>query len=208
MQGPRSDLHRPGVNGRRRVECETCQGQRFTDEALKHRLRGKSIAEIYEFSVEEASDFFTEPAIVPMLHRLHRVGLDYLKLGQRLTTLSGGGRQRLKLAIEMVAQAEVLVLHEPTSDLHMADTDRLIKLLDEIVETGRTTIVIEHNLDVISRADWIIDVGPRAGHEGGRIVHSGTPRELLAVGESRTAEYLARRHRPIHVPVVLIYGLL
>ncbi|ASR34866.1 daunorubicin resistance protein DrrC [Prauserella marina] len=175
--------------------CETCYGKRFTDEALSHRLRGRTIAEIYEFSVEEASDFFSETSVLPMLHRLRRVGLDYLGLGQRLTTLSGGERQRLKLAIEMAADADILVLDEPTSGLHMADTDRLVALLDEIVGTGRTVIVIEHNLDVISRADWIIDVGPGAGHQGGRIVHSGTPRELLTARDSRTAEHLARYHR-------------
>ncbi|GAA1813337.1 excinuclease ABC subunit UvrA [Nesterenkonia flava] len=179
--------------------CETCQGRRFTPEALSHHLRGKNIAEVYDFSVEEAVEFFTEKAITPMLRRLQQVGLGYLRLGQRLTTLSGGERQRLKLAIEMGTEAEVIVLDEPSSGLHMADTDRLIGVLDEIVDAGRTVIVIEHNLDVMSRADWIIDVGPGAGHDGGQVVFSGTPAELISTSATGTAEsltglHLRRRH--------------
>lgn len=174
--------------------CETCQGRRFTEEALSHRMRGKTIAEVYESSVEEAAEFFTEKAIRPMLERLRQVGLGYLRLGQRLTTLSGGERQRLKLAIEMGTDAAVIVLDEPSSGLHMADTDRLIGVLDGIVEAGRTVIVIEHNLDVISRADWVIDVGPGAGHDGGQVVFSGTPAELTSTPGSLTGVHLGTRH--------------
>lgn len=174
--------------------CETCQGRRFTPQALSHTLRGKTIADVYEFSVEEASEFFTEKPILPMLGRLQQVGLGYLRLGQRLTTLSGGERQRLKLAIEMGATAGTIVLDEPSSGLHMADTDRLISVLDQIVDAGQSVIVIEHNLDVITRADWVIDVGPGAGHAGGEVLHSGAPRELRHVSGSLTGEHLLRRH--------------
>lgn len=127
---------------------------------LQHELRGKSIADVLELPVEEAAAFFTEKAVRPMLERLMDVGLGYMRLGQTLTTLSGGERQRLKLAIEMGTDAATIVLDEPTTGLHMADVVGLIGLLDRIVDAGRTVIVIEHNLDVVARADWVIDLGP------------------------------------------------
>ena len=148
--------------------CETCEGRRFTDEVLGYKLRGKNISEVLRMSVEEAQAFFTEKPIRVMLDRLADVGLGYISLGQMLNTLSGGERQRLKLAIEMSGDAEVFVLDEPTSGLHMHDVDNLIGLLDRLVDSGRTVVVIEHNLDVVARADWVIDLGPGAGHEGGR----------------------------------------
>jgi excinuclease UvrABC ATPase subunit len=173
--------------------CETCEGRRFTDEVLGYRLRGKNIAEVFDMSVEEAQGFFTEKAVRVMLDRLADVGLGYISLGQMLNTLSGGERQRLKLAIEMSGDAEVYVLDEPTSGLHMHDVDNLIGLLDRLVESGRTVIVIEHNLDVIARADWVIDLGPGAGHDGGRIVFEGPPAELVRADGSLTGEHLRRR---------------
>ncbi len=173
--------------------CEVCEGRRFTDEVLGYRLRGRNISDVLGMSVEEAQAFFTERAVRTMLDRLADVGLGYLSLGQMLNTLSGGERQRLKLAIEMAGEAEVYVLDEPTSGLHMHDVDNLIGLLDRLVDSGRTVIVIEHNLDVVARADWVIDLGPGAGHEGGRVVFEGPPSELVGVAGSLTGEHLRRR---------------
>lgn len=174
--------------------CELCGGRRFTAEVLEYRLRGASIGDVLDMSVEEAAEFFTEKQVAPMLGRLVDVGLGYIRLGQTLTTLSGGERQRLKLAIEMGTDASVIVLDEPTTGLHMADVDNLVGLLDALVDAGRTVIVIEHNLDVVSRADWIIDLGPGAGAQGGRVVYEGTPAALAAdPGDSLTGAHLARR---------------
>lgn len=174
--------------------CELCGGRRFTAEVLEYHLRGRSIGDVLDMSVEEAQQFFTEKQVQPMLGRLVDVGLGYIRLGQTLTTLSGGERQRLKLAIEMGTSAEVIVLDEPTTGLHMADVDNLIGLLDRIVDAGRTVIVIEHNLDVVSRADWLIDLGPGAGAQGGSIVYEGTPTALAASpGDSLTGHHLAKR---------------
>jgi excinuclease UvrABC ATPase subunit len=172
--------------------CEVCEGRRFTDEVLEYRLRGRNIVEVLDMSVEDAAAFFTEKPVRVMLDRLADVGLGYISLGQMLNTLSGGERQRLKLAIEMSGDSEVYVLDEPTSGLHMADVDNLVGLLDRLVDSGRTVIVIEHNLDVVARSDWVIDLGPGAGHDGGRIVFSGPPAELAGSG-TLTGEHLARR---------------
>ncbi|HEV7275298.1 MAG TPA: excinuclease ABC subunit UvrA [Devosiaceae bacterium] len=174
-------------------ECETCQGKRFTDEVLQLKLRDRSISDVYEMSVSEAAAFFTEKAVTKMLTGLEHVGLGYLTLGQPLSTLSGGERQRLKLAAELGKTGNIYVLDEPTTGLHMNDVDTLIGLFDRLVDEGSTVIVIEHNLDVVSRADWVIDLGPGAGNEGGRIVFEGPPRDLLNAGGSVTGEYLARR---------------
>jgi len=173
--------------------CEVCEGRRYTDEVLDYRLRGKNIVEALAMPVEEARDFFTEKPVRTMLDRLGDVGLGYLSLGQELDTLSGGERQRLKLAIEMSGDTEVYVLDEPTTGLHMQDVDNLIGLLDRLVESGRTVIVIEHNLDVVIRADWVIDLGPGAGHDGGRVVFEGPPAELIKARDSVTGEFLRRR---------------
>jgi excinuclease UvrABC ATPase subunit len=128
-----------------------------------------------------------------VLERMVDVGLGYVSLGQELDTLSGGERQRLKLAIEMAGDTAVYVLDEPTTGLHMQDVENLIGLLDRLVDGGRTVIVIEHNLDVVARADWVIDVGPGAGHDGGRVVFEGTPRDLVACADSVTGQFLGRR---------------
>jgi excinuclease UvrABC ATPase subunit len=173
--------------------CEVCEGRRYTDDVLQYRLRDRNIVEVLAMPVEEARDFFIEKPIRAMLERLADVGLGYISLGQELNTLSGGERQRLKLAIEMSGDTEVYVLDEPTTGLHMQDVENLIGLLDRLVESGRSVIVIEHNLDVVARADWVIDLGPGAGHDGGRVVFSGPPAELIGVTGSLTGEHLRRR---------------
>jgi excinuclease UvrABC ATPase subunit len=173
--------------------CEVCEGRRYTDDVLDYRLRGRNIVEALAMPVEEAREFFTEKPVRVMLDRLADVGLGYVSLGQELDTLSGGERQRLKLAIEMSTETDVYVLDEPTTGLHMQDVDNLIGLLDRLVDSGRTVIVIEHNLDVVARADWVIDLGPGAGHDGGTVVFEGPPAELVKARGSLTGEHLARR---------------
>jgi excinuclease UvrABC ATPase subunit len=177
------------------TECETCEGKRFTDEVLKYKLRGKSISDIYEMPVDEAHAFFTEPAIKKTLQGLVDVGLGYLTLGQPLSTLSGGERQRLKLAAELGKSGNIYVLDEPTTGLHMNDVDTLIGLFDRLVDSGSTVIVIVHNLDVISRADWVIDLGPGAGHDGGTVVFEGSPADLARHKTSLTGKFLAAHQR-------------
>ncbi len=170
--------------------CEACEGKRFTAEVLEYRLRDANIADVLDMSVEQAGEFFTEKAIRPMLGALTDVGLGYVRLGQPLTTLSGGERQRIKLAIEVNRSSDVLVLDEPTTGLHMDDVDRLVDLLNGLVERGRTLIVIEHDLDVVAGADWVIDLGPGPGHDGGEVVFEGPPRALLDADGSLTAQHL------------------
>jgi excinuclease ABC A subunit len=173
--------------------CEVCEGRRYTDDVLDYRLRGLNIVEALAMPVEEAREFFTERPVKAMLDRMADVGLGYLSLGQSLDTLSGGERQRLKLAIEMSGDTAVYVLDEPTTGLHLQDVDNLIGLLDRLVDSGRSVIVIEHNLDVIARADWVIDLGPGAGHDGGTVVFEGPPAELVRAKGSLTGLHLARR---------------
>jgi excinuclease UvrABC ATPase subunit len=175
------------------TECETCEGRRFTDEVLQHKLRGRSISDVYEMSISDAAAFFTEPAIAKILKGLVDVGLGYLTLGQPLSTLSGGERQRLKLAAELGKSGNIYVLDEPTTGLHMHDVDTLIGLFDRLVDAGSTVIVIEHNLDVISRADWVIDLGPGAGHDGGTVVFEGPPAALARAKGSVTGAFLKAR---------------
>ena len=184
--------------------CEACEGRRYQDAVLEYRLGGKNIAEVLAMPVEEALAFFSGeaeggseariPAAAKILTRLDDVGLGYLTLGQPLSTLSGGERQRLRLAIEIGSDAATIILDEPSAGLHMADTARLIGMLEKLVDSGRTVIVIEHNLEVVSRADWIIDVGPGAGHDGGQVIFSGTPHDLLSAENSLTARHLGQRH--------------
>jgi excinuclease UvrABC ATPase subunit len=179
--------------------CEVCEGRRFTDDVLQYRLRGRNIVEVLAMSVEGARDFFTEKAVRVMLDRLADVGLGYLSLGQELDTLSGGERQRLKLAIEISGDTDVYVLDEPTTGLHMQDVENLIGLLERLVDSDRTVIVIEHNLDVVARADWVIDLGPGAGHDGGRVIFEGPPGELIGADGSLTGLHLRRRLEPAGV---------
>ena len=171
--------------------CEVCEGKRYTAQVLDYRLDGLNITEVLELSIEQAQQQLKVPKAKAMLQRLNQVGLGYLKLGQPLNTLSGGERQRLKLAINLGKGAGTYVLDEPTTGLHMADVDKLLALLDQMVDEGNTVIVIEHHLAVIAHADWVIDLGPGAGHEGGSIVFEGTPRQLTEA-ETLTGEHLAR----------------
>ncbi|CAN7366203.1 excinuclease ABC subunit UvrA [Arthrobacter sp. LjRoot78] len=176
--------------------CEDCEGRRFQASVLEYTLGGRNIAEVLEMPVTEATVFFdSDDAKVPAAHkilaRLSDVGLGYLSLGQPLTTLSGGERQRLKLAAQMAEQGDVYVLDEPTTGLHLADVRQLLGLLDRLVDSGKSVIVIEHHQAVMAHADWIIDIGPGAGHDGGRIVFEGTPAELVAGRSTLTGEHLA-----------------
>jgi excinuclease UvrABC ATPase subunit len=176
--------------------CEECEGKRFQAAVLEYTLGGRNIAEVLAMSVSEAEAFFGEgeartPAAHKILDRLADVGLGYLTLGQPLTTLSGGERQRLKLAAQMAEKGEVYVLDEPTAGLHLADVEQLLGLLDRIVDSGRSVIVIEHHQAVMAHADWIIDLGPGAGHDGGRIVFEGTPADLVAARSTLTGKHLA-----------------
>jgi excinuclease ABC subunit A len=176
------------------VPCEQCHGKRYNRETLEVRFKGKSIADVLEMSVEEGVEFFEN---VPKIHRrlrtLHDVGLDYIRLGQPATTLSGGEAQRIKLATELskVATGDTLyILDEPTTGLHFADVQRLLEVLGRLVDAGNSVVVIEHNLDVIKTADWLVDLGPEGGEEGGRIVATGTPEEVAAVADSYTGSFL------------------
>ena len=170
--------------------CEECEGKRFTPEVLSYKLRGKDISEVLAMPATEARDFFTEKQARAVLDRLVDVGLGYLTLGQPLTTLSGGERQRLKLAIRMAEGAATYILDEPTTGLHLADVDQLLALLDRLVDDGNTVIVIEHHQAVMAHADWIVDLGPGAGQDGGRIVFTGTPADLVAHADTLTARHL------------------
>ncbi|WP_432513904.1 ATP-binding cassette domain-containing protein [Kineococcus sp. SYSU DK001] len=177
--------------------CEECEGRRFQAAVLEHRLGGRNIAEVLAMPVAEAEAFFgageaRTPAAHTVLARLADVGLGYLTLGQPLTTLSGGERQRLKLATHMGEAGGVLVLDEPTTGLHLADVRQLLGLLDRLVDSGKSVVVIEHHQAVMAHADWIVDLGPGAGHDGGRVVFEGTPADLVAAGSTLTAQHLAR----------------
>ncbi len=177
--------------------CEDCEGKRFQASVLDYRLGGRDISEVLAMPVTEATGFFASgeaatPAAHRILERLADVGLGYVSLGQPLTTLSGGERQRLKLATHMADKGGVYVLDEPTTGLHLADVEQLLGLLDRLVDSGKSVIVIEHHQAVMAHADWIVDLGPGAGHDGGRIVFEGTPAELVAARSTLTGEHLAQ----------------
>jgi excinuclease UvrABC ATPase subunit len=176
--------------------CEECEGKRFEASVLSYHFGGRDISEVLAMSVAEAEEFFGDgdgktPAAHKILTHLADVGLGYLTIGQPLTTLSGGERQRLKLATHMAEKGGVYVLDEPTTGLHLADVAQLLGLLDRLVDSGKSVIVIEHHQAVMAHADWIIDLGPGAGHDGGRIVFEGTPADLVAARSTLTGEYLA-----------------
>ncbi|TMK88624.1 MAG: ATP-binding cassette domain-containing protein, partial [Actinobacteria bacterium] len=175
---------------------EECEGKRFEASVLEYRLGGRDISEVLAMSVLAAAEFFGEgeastPAAHAILERLADVGLGYVSLGQPLTTLSGGERQRLKLAAQMREKGDVYLLDEPTTGLHLADVEQLLGLLDRLVDSGKSVIVVEHHQAVMAHADWIIDLGPGAGHDGGRVVFAGTPADLVAAGSTLTGEHLA-----------------
>jgi excinuclease ABC A subunit len=175
--------------------CEECEGKRYQASVLDHHLGGRDISQVLAMSVTEAEGFFAGEARTPAAHagleRLADVGLGYLTLGQPLTTLSGGERQRLKLATQMAEKGRVYLLDEPTTGLHLADVEHLLGLLDRLVDSGKSVVVISHHQAVMAHADWIIDLGPGAGHEGGRIVFEGRPADLIVARSTLTGEHLA-----------------
>ncbi|MHB1318661.1 MAG: ATP-binding cassette domain-containing protein, partial [Anaerolineae bacterium] len=176
------------------VPCEVCHGKRYNREALEIRYKGASIADALDMTVDEALSFFENlPRLKQRLQTLHEVGLGYVRLGQPATTLSGGEAQRVKLAKELSRRATgktFYILDEPTVGLHMADVDRLLMVLSRLVDAGNTVVIIEHNLDVIKSADWVIDLGPDGGDKGGRIVTAGTPEQVANVAGSFTGQFL------------------
>ena len=178
-----------------KTPCETCGGKRFKDEVLGYKLDGRNVSEVLGLTVAHALESFTQRDIVRKLQAMSDVGLNYLTLGQPLSTLSGGECQRIKMASELHKKGNIYVLDEPTTGLHMSDTSHLLAMLDRLVDAGNTVIVIEHNLDVVRNADWIIDLGPEGGSRGGRIMFEGTPTQLLEAQDSLTGEYLRRMER-------------
>ena len=174
-----------------KIPCETCAGKRFKDEVLTYKLKGKSITDILAMTVQQALGFFELKEVVRKLQAMSDVGLDYLTLGQPLSTLSGGECQRIKLASELHKKGSIYMMDEPTTGLHMSDIEHLLVVINRLVDTGNTVIVIEHNLSVIKNADWIIDMGPEGGSKGGRVMFEGTPRQLLDAKHSLTSTYLA-----------------
>ena len=176
------------------VPCEVCKGKRYNRETLEVTYKGKNIYDVLDMNIEEAMGFFeNHQSILRKLETLYDVGLGYMKLGQASTTLSGGEAQRVKLATELSRRATgktVYVLDEPTTGLHMADVEKLISVLQQLTDAGNTVIVIEHNLDVIKVADWLIDLGPEGGDGGGTIVCAGTPETVAACAESYTGQFL------------------
>jgi excinuclease ABC A subunit len=172
--------------------CETCEGRRFKEEVLAFKYNDRSISDVLAMTVQQALDFFDVEKIATRLQAMSDVGLGYLALGQPLSTLSGGECQRIKLASELHKKGSIYVMDEPTTGLHKSDISRLLGIMERLVEAGNTVVVIEHNLDIIKNADWIIDMGPEGGHKGGRVIFEGTPQELLAAEHSHTAAYLRR----------------
>ena len=190
-----------GIMASASAPCQECEGRRYRAEVLEHTLAGESIADVLDLSVAEAAEFFGAgeakiPAALKILQRLQDVGLGYLRLGQPLNTLSGGERQRIKLATHMGADGGVYILDEPTTGLHLADVENLLGLLDRLVDSGKTVIVIEHHLAVVAHADWIVDLGPHAGHDGGELVFCGTPAQLVAQPNTLTGQHLAQYLSP------------
>lgn len=173
-----------------KIPCDVCNGKRFKDEVLEYTLDGKTIIEVLSMSVEQALEYFKIKKVLKTLQSMNDVGLGYITLGQPLSTLSGGECQRIKLASELHKDGSIYVMDEPTTGLHMSDISQLLTVMNRLVDNGNSVIVIEHNLDVIKNADWIIDMGPEGGHRGGQILFEGIPRDLLAVENSYTAQYL------------------
>lgn len=182
------------------VTCDTCKGARYNRETLEVRFKDKSIADVLKMTVEEGRQFFQAvPSIRDKLETLGRVGLDYVEIGQAATTLSGGEAQRVKLAKELSRRATgqtLYILDEPTTGLHFADIAKLLEVLQTLVEQGNTVLIIEHNLEVIKTADWIIDLGPEGGDKGGEIVATGTPEDVVKNPRSYTGQYLAPHLSP------------
>lgn len=180
-----------------KLPCEVCGGKRFKEEVLAYKLNGKSIVEVLEMTVEQALDFFQLKEVMKKLQAMSDVGLNYLTLGQPLSTLSGGECQRIKLASELHKKGSIYVMDEPTTGLHMSDIGHLLGIMNRLVDAGNTVIVIEHNLDVISQADWIIDMGPDGGSKGGQVVFEGTPQQIIKANQSITGRYLMNASNPL-----------
>jgi len=178
------------------VPCDVCHGQRYNRETLEIRYRGRNISEVLDLTVAQALEYFDAvPAVARRLNTLMDVGLSYLRLGQSATTLSGGEAQRVKLSQELSRRSTgrtLYILDEPTTGLHFHDIALLLKVLNQLVEAGNTVVIIEHNLDVIKTADWVVDMGPEGGDGGGRIVAQGRPEDIAAQADSHTGRYLAR----------------
>jgi len=170
--------------------CEVCQGKRFKEEVLAMKLADKSISDVLEMTVDQALEYFDQKEILRTLQAMSDVGIGYLTLGQPLNTLSGGECQRIKLASELHKKGSVYVMDEPTTGLHMSDIEHLLAIMNRLVDAGNTVIVIEHNLDIIRNADWIIDMGPEGGSKGGEVLFEGTPRALLDAPQSLTSQYI------------------
>jgi excinuclease ABC A subunit len=179
-----------GFLERVKLPCEVCGGKRFKDEVLAYTLHGKSIADVLNMTVHQALAFLKIKEVQSKLQALSDVGLDYLTLGQPMSTHSGGECQRIKLASELHKRGSIYVMDEPTTGLHLSDIGRLLTIMNRLVDGGNTVIVIEHHLDVIRNADWIIDMGPEGGNKGGMVIFEGTPRELLGAKHSLTSQYL------------------
>lgn len=170
--------------------CEVCRGRRFKDEVLAYKLKGKSIAEVLDMTVREALGHFDQPEIQRKLQTMSDVGLDYLTLGQPLNTLSGGECQRIKLASELHKEGSIYVMDEPTTGMHRSDTTQLLAIINKLVDGGNTVIVIEHNMDLVRNADWVIDLGPEGGSRGGRVMFEGTPADLKQAKHTITSQYI------------------
>ena len=172
------------------VPCEECQGRRYNPTALSYKYKGYSIEDVMHLTIGEAMEFFEDAKIRKLLQSMVDVGLEYLTLGQPTSTLSGGEVQRVKLASELHKEGQVYVLDEPSTGLHSKDVEKLLELLRKLVNNGNTVIMVEHRLDLIAQADWIIDMGPEGGTEGGEVVFAGTPEEILKCDASKTGRYL------------------
>ncbi len=170
--------------------CDVCEGKKYKKEVLDYKLHGENIIEVLEMSVSDAIEFFNLRSVKSKLQSIENMGIGYLTLGQTLDTLSGGECQRLKLASELHNESSIYILDEPTTGLHMADIEKFISIVENIVDSGNTVIIIEHNVDIIKRADWIIDMGPDGGTKGGEIIFEGTPKQLCNCQVSLTAKYI------------------
>ena len=177
-----------------KTPCEVCGGKRFKDEVLDYKLDGKSISDVLEMNVDQALDFFKLKEVRPILQALSDVGLGYMTLGQPLSTLSGGECQRIKIAGELHKKGSIYVMDEPTTGLHMSDITHLLAIMNRIVDGGNTVVVIEHNLDVIRNADWIVDMGPEGGTKGGRVIFEGPPGNIAEAKDSLTGMYVGGKH--------------
>jgi len=173
-----------------KTPCEACGGKRFKDEVLAYRIDGRSITDILSSPVREAREFLTQKEFAAKLRALDEVGLGYLTMGQPLSTLSGGECQRIKLASELHKKGSLYVMDEPTTGLHLSDITHLVTIMDTLVDSGNTVIAIEHNLDIVRSADWIIDLGPEGGHRGGQVLYEGPPEGLAGAKESLTGQFL------------------